>query len=244
MRLLLLFGLTCSVVAHAQEAIVVFAAASLNPALSEVSQQFEQEYGIKVKHAFAASSTLAKQIEQGAPADIFISADYFWMNYLLKQSPSVIANNKPLLGNQLALVSPKGKKIALQFTQDFAFAEQFSGKLCTGETDSVPVGIYAKQALIKLNWWSALSHRIVGTQDVRSALNFVERGECIGIVYQTDAMQSSKVDWIANFPEDSHEPIRYPVAYTNQQTATGYYLNFLYSEKAKAIFKRYGFKTF
>jgi molybdate transport system substrate-binding protein len=228
----------------AQEKIIVFAAASLSNALTEVSQQFEQDSGIQVRHAFSASSTLAKQIENGAPADIFISADQLWMDYLVATSPIIKQSRAPLLSNQLSLVAPLGEKLKVQFNSNFALPQAFKGKLCTGETDSVPIGIYAKQALSYFNWWKPLQGRIVGTQDVRGALNFVQRGECIGIVYKTDAISSNTLQWLGDFPEYSHEKIIYPAAQVSNQPAASAYLQYLNSDKAKMIFKRYGFQVF
>jgi molybdate transport system substrate-binding protein len=244
MRLLLWLCLLFGHPSLAQEKLIVFAAASLSNALTEVSQQFEQDSGIRVRHAFSASSTLAKQIENGAPADIFISADQLWMDYLAGSSALIKQTHRPLLSNQLSLIAPLSEKLKVQFTSDFSLPQAFKGKLCTGETDSVPVGIYAKQALSYFNWWKPLQARIVGTQDVRGALNFVQRGECIGIVYKTDAMFSDTVQWIADFPENSHDKIIYPAAQVSNQSAAGAYLQYLNSDKAKMIFKRYGFQVF
>ncbi len=229
--------------AMAQEKLVVFAAASLSNALSEINRQFEQTTGIAVRQSFAASSTLAKQIEHGAPADIFISADTLWMDYLAQQLPIIKSSQQALLGNSLVLIAPKGQAFAVQLSADFKLDEYYQGKLCTGETESVPIGIYAKQALNYLHWWDALKGRIVGAQDVRGALNFVERGECIGIVYLTDAMQSNKVQILATLPEQSHSPIIYPVAALNNAKNTQRYLQFLNTLKARQIFQKYGFNV-
>ena len=225
----------------AQDRLLVFAAASLSNALIEINQQFEQNTGIQIRQSFAASSTLAKQIENGAPADIFISADTLWMDYLANQFPIIQSSNRPILSNSLVLIAPKGQAFAVQLNAQYKLPEQYSGKLCTGETESVPVGIYAKQALTYLHWWDGLKGRIVGAQDVRGALNFVERGECIGIVYLTDAMQSNKVQILATFPAQSHSAIVYPAAAVSAQKNGQRYLQFLNTETAKQIFQKYGF---
>lgn len=228
----------------AEEKLIVFAAASLTNALSEISANYEKETGIKISHSFASSSTLAKQIENGAPADLFISADLKWMNYLQDKSLIIKSSRKNLLGNQLVLISPKGKTFEVRFDKSFDLSKSFDGRLCTGDVEYVPVGIYAKEALTNLGWWKDIKSRIVGAQDVRGALNFVERGECnCGIVYQTDANISTKSELIGVFPEQSHSPILYPVATTNTKNATVLYLTYLQSPAALGIFKKYGFNT-
>ena len=232
-------------VANAEQRLTVFAAASLTNAISEIANEYEKDKQINIQTSFASSSTLAKQIEKGAPADIFISADSKWMNYLQDKKLVKTDGRVNLLGNQLVLITPKGKSFKVDMVKGFNLAGAFSGKLCTGELESVPVGIYAKQSLKNLNWWDSIKMRIVGTQDVRAALVFVERAECdAGIVYATDAKVSSKVESIAVFPETSHEPIVYPLALLNdaRPQAVAFY-DYLKSEKAKSIFARYGFKT-
>nr|WP_294839906.1 molybdate ABC transporter substrate-binding protein [uncultured Methylotenera sp.] len=227
----------------AKDTIVVFAAASLTNAINEISANYEQEKGAQIKSSFAASSALAKQIENGAPADIFISADTKWMNYLKDKQAlkdSTVAN---LLTNHLVLIAPAGKRFDVTMNKSFDFFGAFNGKLCTGEMASVPVGIYAKQALTSLAWLDAGQSRIVGTQDVRAALTLVERAECAtGIVYETDAKISNKVDVIATFPDNTHEPILYPLALTKSASAkSADFYDYLKSEKAKVIFTKYGF---
>ena len=141
------------------------------------------------------------------------------------------------------LIAPKGKGFQVRFDKAFDLSKAFDGRLCTGDIDSVPAGIYAKQSLTHLNWWNGIKTRIVGAQDVRAALVFVERGECAaGIVYATDAKISDKVEVIGTFPEDSHVPIVYPVALvaSSKLTNTGYF-DFLQSPTAFEIFKKYGF---
>jgi molybdate transport system substrate-binding protein len=229
--------------AHAEEKLTVFAAASLTNALTEVDAQYEKATGIKVVHSFAASSALAKQIENGAPADIFISADLKWMDYLQDKSLINKATRRDLLGNTLVLIAPKGKAFAVKFDKSFDISKAFDGRLCTGDTESVPVGIYAKEALTNLGWWKDLKSRVVGTQDVKGALAFVERGECLaGIVYETDAKISTKVDLLGAFPEVSHSQVVYPVAaIANTKDNVKGYLNYLQSQDSLNVFKKYGF---
>ena len=231
--------------AHAEQKVTVFAAASLTNAMTDIASEYEKEQTLKIQTSFASSSTLAKQIENGAPADIFMSADTKWMNYLQEKNLLKSESKVNLLGNQLVLIAPKGRAFKVDMDKRFNIAGAFSGRVCTGELDSVPVGIYDKQSLKSLHWWDALKMRIVGTQDVRAALVFVERGECdAGIVYATDAKVSSKVDSVATFPDQSHDSIVYPLALVKGASpqASGFY-EYLKSEKAKVIFTKYGFTT-
>ncbi|HSH55052.1 MAG TPA: molybdate ABC transporter substrate-binding protein [Methylotenera sp.] len=243
--LLSLALLLTSSLAFAEDKLTVFAAASLTNALSEISTQFEKEKNAKVTQSFAASSTLAKQIENGAPAEVFISADTKWMNYLQDKKLINSASRKELLGNKLVLIAPKGRSFNVKFDKSFDLSKAFDGRLCTGDIESVPAGIYAKESLTNLKWWDGIKTRIVGAQDVRGALTFVERGECAaGIVYETDAKISSKVEIVGTFPEDSHKPIVYPmamVANAKNPQLSGDYLTYLQSNTALDIFKKYGF---
>jgi len=231
--------------AHAEDKVTVFAAASLTNALGEISAQYEKTSAVKIAHSFAASSTLAKQIEAGAPADIFISADAKWINYLQEKNLIDPASRKDLLGNKLVLIAPKGKSFSAQFDKSFDFAKAFDGRLCTGDVDSVPAGIYAKESLISLGWWDGVKTRIVGAQDVRGALAFVERGECAaGIVYETDAKVSGKVDVVGVFPEASHKPIIYPIAFVAAaKNKNKDYFDYLQGPEGLAIFTKYGFSV-
>ncbi len=234
-----------STVSNAQDKVTIFAAASLTNAITDIAAQYEKEQSVQIQTSFASSSTLAKQIEKGAPADIFISADTKWMSYLQDKNLLKADSKVNLLGNQLVLIAPKNRAFKVDMDKNFNIAAAFSGKLCTGQLDSVPAGIYAKQSLTSLNWWDAIKMRIVGTQDVRAALIFVERGECdAGIVYATDAKVSNKVEVLSVFPETSHDLIVYPLALvkTANAAATGFY-DYLKSEKAKVIFNKYGFTT-
>lgn len=229
--------------AEPDEDIVIYAAASLTNAVTEIAKIYQNETQTEIKTSFASSSTLAKQIENGAPADIFISADTKWMRYLKDKKTLNEASIANLLTNHLVLIVPKGKQLNIEMNKSFDFFSAFNGKLCTGEMESVPVGIYAKQALNALGWLDAAKSRIVGTQDVRAALRLVERGECaVGIVYETDAKISNKVDTIASFPDNTHEQIVYPLSLTKGAglKATAFY-NYLKSDKAKLIFTQYGF---
>jgi molybdate transport system substrate-binding protein len=244
-RFVALIGLLgASLVANAEEQTRVFAAASLTNALNDIAVQWQKAGHPNLSLAFAASSTLAKQIDSGAPADVFGSADLTWMDFLGDHGRIVKESRVNLLGNQLVLIAPKGKPVNVEMKAGFDLAAAFSGKLCTGEPGVVPVGIYAKQSLEYLGWWQPLQGRIVGTEDVRTALTFVERGECaLGIVYATDAAISDKVEVLATFPETSHKPIVYPFALVKGGRADAKaFLDYLTtSPQAAAVYQHYGF---
>ena len=229
------------------ETVKVYAAASLTNAISDIAVVYEKQHPqTDIVPVFGASSALAKQIEAGAKSDLFFSADVDWMNYLIKKQMITENKSKALLSNQLVLISPKKLNIAFKAQPNFNFAQSFKGYVCTGQMESVPAGKYAKQSLIKLNWLDSLKGRIVGTDDVRSALAFVERGECdVGIVYKTDALISKKVKVIGTFPENSHHPILYPLALTQQgeknRDAVRFEKFVKSSPQAKIIFQKYGF---
>ncbi|MFN3073920.1 molybdate ABC transporter substrate-binding protein [Acinetobacter sp. TY2] len=229
------------------ETVKVYAAASLTNVISDIAVVYKKQHPqTDIVPVFGASSALAKQIEAGAKSDLFFSADVDWMNYLIKKQMITENKSKALLSNQLVLISPKKLNIAFKAQPNFNFAQSFKGHVCTGQMESVPAGKYAKQSLIKLNWLDSLKGRIVGTDDVRSALAFVERGECdVGIVYKTDALISKKVKVIGTFPENSHHPILYPLALTQQGEKNGDAVQFekfvKSSPQAKIIFKKYGF---
>jgi len=244
-RAVTLIGLlVVSTVIHAEEQVRVFAAASLTNALTDIGAKWKAAGHPAPSLAFAASSALAKQIDSGAPADIFASADLTWMDYLDQRGKVVAGSRVNLLGNELVLIAPKGRPISVEMKPDFNLAGAFTGKLCTGEPGVVPVGIYAQQSLQNLGWWEGLQGRIVGTDDVRTALAFVERGECpLGIVYATDAKISDKVEVVGRFPESTHNPIVYPVALVKGGRADARaFLDYMTtSPDAAAIYAQYGF---
>jgi molybdate transport system substrate-binding protein len=244
LSLLLLFAFAAT--AQAEAPVRVFAAASLTNALDDIATQWRQAGHPAPSLAFGASSTLAKQVEAGAPADLYAAADVAWMDYLQQRGRVLVDTRVDLLGNTLVLIAPKGRGFPVRMQPGFDLAAAFKGKLCTGEPDVVPAGIYAKQGLEKFGWWPSLQGRIVGTDDVRTALAFVERGECAaGIVYATDARISDRVEVIARFPEDSHAPIVYPFALVKgARPQARAFLRFLQSPTAAAIFARHGFTVF
>ncbi|MEN8282646.1 molybdate ABC transporter substrate-binding protein [Acinetobacter gerneri] len=246
-KMLLASGLISFVSFSHAETVKVYAAASLTNALTDIVQIYEKQHPqTNIVPVFGASSALAKQIEAGAKSDVFFSADVDWMTYLIKKQRIHEQQVKPLLSNQLVVISPENLQISFKAQPNFNFAQAFKGRLCTGQMESVPVGKYAKQSLIKLNWLDSLKGRIVGTDDVRSALAFVEKGECeVGIVYKTDALISQKVKIIGTFPQNSHHHIIYPMALTKQgekNVDAQQFNQFVHhNPQAKAIFVKYGF---
>lgn len=224
--------------------VKISAAASLTDVLTELSRNYEKAHaGVVIKTSFAGSSTLAKQIENGAPADIFISADKDWADYLEKRSLLNKSTRVDLLINELVMIAPLNQPVKIILEKSSDFTARFDGKLCTGDPEYVPVGKYARQALGFYGWWSPIQPRLVGTEDVRTALAFVERGECaLGIVYKTDALMSKKVSIVARFPAESHFPIVYPGGLTNNAGAEARaFWQFLQSDTATKVFVRYGF---
>ncbi|ACE82840.1 molybdate ABC transporter substrate-binding protein [Cellvibrio japonicus] len=225
--------------------IHVYAAASLTDAIGELGSAYEKTHkGVGIKASYAGSSTLAKQIENGAPAQLFISADQDWANYLQERQLLDENSRVNLLLNELVLIVPAGRKVDIRFDKDADLIASFNGKLCTGDPSHVPVGKYARQALEYYGWWDSIQPRLVGTPDVRTALAFVERGECaLGIVYKTDALLTDKVDVVASFPAQSHVPIVYPGGLVRGANADAEaFWQFLQSDKAAQVFQRYGFK--
>lgn len=226
--------------------LTVFAPASLSNALKDVNQLYERQHNIKIKTSFLSSGVLAKQIEQGAKADVFISADMAWIVHLQNKGKLNKANYKNLLSNRLVLIVPKSSPLnAIKIDKSTNFNQLLTGKLCTGNVKSVPVGKYAKQALTTLNWWQSVAPKLVETDNVRSALNFVNRGECqLGIVYATDVAVVKNVKTLGVFPMSTHSPIVYPVAVLNPSDKAKHYYQFLQSPTAKKIYQTYGFGVF
>ncbi|MFO1431983.1 MAG: molybdate ABC transporter substrate-binding protein [Candidatus Competibacteraceae bacterium] len=243
LKLLLLGLLVMGAPVRAEEKVTVYAAASTTDALNEIGAQYQRAKGMPIIYSFAASSALAKQIEQGAPAEIFISADRRWMDYLQEKNLIVKDSRRNLLTNTLVLIAPEGRRFTVKMEKNFDPAGAFAGKWCTGSPDSIPVGRYAKQALTALGWWESLAPRLVETQDVRSALAFVERGECAaGIVYETDAKASARVSIVGVFPAAGHQLIGYPIALvTGAGKPARDFLDYLFTPAAAAVFKHYGF---
>ncbi len=241
---LLLFCVPSPAAQANKPTIIVFAAASLTNVLQEVGDGFTKDSSIPVKFSFAASSTLARQIENGAPADVFFSADLEWMDYLQTRKLIQVATRHDVLGNHLVLVAPVTSKITLRIAPNFPLlAAVGNSRLAIGDPDGVPAGRYAHEALTKLGVWNAVADRLARADSVRSALVLVDRGEApLGIVYQTDALIDKNVRVVDVFPDNTHLPITYPIALANGAKAdAAEFLSYVQSPAADIIFKRYGF---
>ncbi|CNG34780.1 TPA: molybdate ABC transporter substrate-binding protein [Yersinia enterocolitica] len=228
--------------------MTVFAAASLTNALQDIAAQYKKEKQVDVVASYASSSTLARQIEQGAPADLFISADQQWMDYAIDKQQMVANTRYTLLGNELVLIAPKDSKItkvAIDKKTDWKKLLE-GGRLAVGDPDHVPAGIYAKESLENLGAWATLAPEMARANNVRSAMALVERAEApLGIVYGSDAIASDKVKVVGVFPEASHKPVEYPMAIVKgheNPTVTAFY-DYLKSPAAAVIFEKYGFTT-
>src|SRR5471032_2115349 len=226
--------------------LTVFAAASMKNALDDIDAAYTGRTGVKIVASYAASSALAKQIEQGAPADVFVSADTDWMDYATSKKNINEPTRVNLLGNSIVLIAPKDSKIDnVTIGPGFDLAKLAGdGKIATGDVKAVPVGKYAKAALEKLGEWQAAEPKFAMAESVRAALILVARGEAaLGIVYSTDAKVEPEVKIVGAFPADSHAPIIYPVAATvTAKSEAVDYLAFLRTSAAKTIFEKYGFK--
>ena len=225
---------------------VVYAAASATDALNEIIAAYTAKTPGKIVGSYDSSSTLAKQIENGAPAAIFLSADEQWMDYLDKKKLIAAGSRSDLLGNALVLIAPKSNPQAVPIGPNFPLAKLLGdGRLAVGDPAHVPAGLYAKAALEKLGVWSQVQDKLAAAQNVRAALAFVERGETpYGIVYATDAIATPKVWEVGVFPEDSHPPILYPlglVAGHETPEAKAFY-DYLKGPAAGAVFQKYGFR--
>jgi molybdate transport system substrate-binding protein len=224
---------------------LVFAAASMKNALDDVAAQYAKETGKHVVLSYAASSALAKQIEAGAPADIFISADIDWMDYLDKHHGIKPDTRRNLLGNKLVLIAPKGAATEVKIEPHFPLAKLLNGgRLAMANPDSVPAGKYGKAALESLGVWASVGKSVAPAQNVRVALAYVSRGETpLGIVYRTDAVADPGVTVVGTFPDDTHPPIIYPVAVTanSMNPGTADFLAYMESPKAAPLFEKQGF---
>lgn len=246
LRVLLMFCCLILAPGHARtaEPLTIYAASSLTESLQEIGEQWAATGAPMPRLSFAASSLLARQIEAGARADIFISADEDWMDYLQARDLLVTGTRRTLVGNRLVLVAPAGTGVRLNITRDFPIAEALGGgRLALADPDLVPAGRYARSALRSLGVWDAVAGRIVRAENVRVALAYVARGEApLGIVYATDARIEPRAEILDSFPEDSHLPIRYPVALL-KGAAPGAreLLDHLSGPAARETFKRAGF---
>jgi molybdate transport system substrate-binding protein len=232
-------------IAAVAASVTVFAAASLREALDYQSRQFQTSTGNKVVVSYAASNALAKQIEAGAPADVFISADLDWMDYL-EQRRLVAPNTRvTLLRNTLVLIAPAASSVSLKIGPRFGLAAALgSARLAIANPDSVPAGKYGKSALEALDVWTSVETKLARTENVRAALALVARGEApLGIVYRTDALAEKGIRIVDTFPAPSHPPIRYPAAIvaTSQSAAARPLLDYLRSPSASRTWEKYGY---
>lgn len=225
--------------------VVVFAAASMKNALDEINAAWTREGGKRVTISYAASSALTKQIEQGAPADLFASADLDWMDYAAGRGLIRPDTRTTLLGNRLVLVAPRDAAVAVNLAPGLDLAPALGGgRLAMANVDAVPAGKYGKAALEKLGAWDGIKGQVAQAENVRAALLLVSRGEApLGVVYRTDAASDPNVRIVGTFPEGSHPPIVYPVAITKDATHPDApaFLAFLRSATARAAFERQGF---
>ena len=248
MRILaLLIATLLAAPAAAQETITVYAAASLKNALDDVDAAFTKATGVKVTASYEASSALARQIEAGAPADVFISADLRWMDYLAGKNLINPATRVNLLGNKLVLIAAADSKLSnVTIEKGFDLAKLAgNGRIAMADVKAVPAGLYGKAALESLGAWAAAEPKLAQANNVRATLAFVARGEApLGIVYATDASIEPKVKIVGVFPDNSYPPVTYPAAATAAAKAgAAQYLQFLQSGTAKAIFETYGFSV-
>ncbi len=226
------------------EELHVYAASSMTNAVGDLATQFEKNHqDVKVTPVYASSSSLARQIENGAPADVFISANEKWVSYL-KDKKIIAADHVDLLAtNKLVLIEPKGDDAKFDLSDASAWVDALQGtRLAIGNTQAVPAGIYGKETLEALKVWPEVEKHTAPTNNVRIALALVERSESkLGIVYKTDALQSDKVAIAAEFDDKLHTPIRYPMATLNDQDATKAFGEFLKTAQARQVLAKYGF---
>ncbi len=243
----LLAAMVPLVPAAAQDkSVTVFAAASMKNALDDANAAFAKATGIKVVASYAASSALARQIESGAPADVFVSADLKWMDYLTEKKLVSAGSRVNLLGNKLVLIAPRDSKLdKITIAKPFDLARLAGdGRIAVADVKAVPAGLYAKAALEALGGWKAAEPKLAMAENVRATLAFVARGETpVGLVYETDARVEPKVKIVGMFPDGSHPPVIYPVAAVaaSNNAEAARYLAFLRSAAAKTIFETYGF---
>lgn len=228
------------------KSVLIFAASSMKTALDAMAEPIKQATGVTIKVSYASSAVLARQIEEGAPADLFISADIDWMDYVDTRNLIKKASRADLVGNDLVLIAPAGAKVAIKVGPGFGLAAALgNGRLAIGEPVSVPAGKYAKAALTNLGVWTSVEKKLLPAENVRAALTLVSGGEApLGIVYKTDAMADAGVVIVDTFPVNSHPAIVYPGAVISRGGAgAAEVLAFLKSSAAMTIFKRFGFSA-
>lgn len=231
--------------ALAAPALTVFAAASLQESLTAAADAWKARSATEVKLSFGASSAMARQIGQGAPADLFLSADLEWMDWLAERKLIVPASRRNLLANSLVLIAPAGSKTSIRIGKGMPLAKALgAGRLAVADTTAVPAGKYARASLTALGVWGSVEKKLLPAENVRAALAYVSRGEApMGVVYATDAKADPKVRVVGTFPASTHPAIVYPGAVTagSRNPAAARFLGWLQGPEASAIFRRYGF---
>lgn len=249
LAIIMMLGWGVGPVAAEQPEVVVFAAASTTNAITDIGNLYAAKQLGTIKTSFASSSTLAKQIESGAPVDVYLSANKKWMDYLADKDLIDKASRFDLLGNRIVLIAPQASAIQtvdIKAGMDLVALLGQDGRLSMGDPDHVPAGMYGKKAMEKLGLWDQVKDRVAPMKDVRAALVLVERAEApLGEVYATDAAISDKVRVVGTFPTDSHPPIVYPVAAVTggKAEAAKAFMDFLKTPEARAIFEKYGFSV-
>ncbi|MBN2685023.1 MAG: molybdate ABC transporter substrate-binding protein [Pontiellaceae bacterium] len=235
---LLLCVAACSKPKDRAETISVFAASSTTDVMKELAEKYKENGGAEITFNFASSGALARQIDAGAPCDLFISANVKWMDFLDEKSLLANETRADIARNTLVLIAPTDSDMTFE-----GFPDNLKGKLAVGDFKSVPAGTYAQAALTKLGWLSRVEDQLIKGDNVRTTLLYVERGETdAAIVYRTDAIQSDKVKTLGTFPADSHPPIVYPAARLKQgRGSADDFLTFILSEENRAIWEKYGF---
>ncbi|HAS6538671.1 TPA: molybdate ABC transporter substrate-binding protein [Vibrio parahaemolyticus] len=237
--------LSISFSTNAATDLKVYAASSMTNAIDEIAQDFKEKYDVTVTPVYGGSSSIARQIINGAPADVFISANTKWMDYLVDEGVIDSDNVTNLVRNSLVLIAPQSSSLAVfNFADANAWEAALNGsRLALGNPTSVPTGMYAKESLTTLGVWKEIQTKVAPAKNVRLALALVERGEApLGVVYKTDAQLTSKVKIVGEFASDTHAAIVYPAAVVNDSTESRQFFQYLKSEDAKRVFAHYGFQ--
>ncbi|HAS6977015.1 TPA: molybdate ABC transporter substrate-binding protein [Vibrio parahaemolyticus] len=237
--------LSISFSTNAATDLKVYAASSMTNAIDEIAQDFKEKYDVTVTPVYGGSSSIARQIINGAPADVFISANTKWMDYLVDEGVIDSDNVTNLVRNSLVLIAPQSSSLAVfNFADAKAWEAVLNGsRLALGNPTSVPAGMYAKESLTTLGVWKEIQTKVAPAKNVRLALALVERGEApLGVVYKTDAQLTSKVKIVGEFASDTHAAIVYPAAVVNDSTESRQFFQYLKSEDAKRVFAHYGFQ--
>ncbi|UUM32544.1 molybdate ABC transporter substrate-binding protein [Vibrio japonicus] len=232
-----------SFASSATDKLTVYAASSMTNAVTEIVSAFEQEQDVDVTTVFAGSSSLARQLAHGAPADVFISANTKWVQYLIEQGVVSSDNVTNIASNRLVIISGENDQKSFELNDPKSWAHGLNGsRLAIGQPDAVPAGIYAKESLKNLGIWPSVKDHLAPTNNVRIALALVERKEAsLGVVYRTDAQLSNKVNVLGILPESTHQPIIYPMAQLNERPVTKAFSTFTQQEKSKEILAKFGF---